>query len=203
MLAGALYPGWRSAFASGRWWLGGGRPDVVTSRIHTDDDPVAVGGSALFLHYLHDALGHDWASIVRTEAPTLAVAHRRLCGAGDPFRAFTSALESMPDAGPITKFPNADNPFPIERLPTPTPRAAAKPKQAKLDHPAITPTGLTDVLAHRRWWTVRTPMCHVRAEDVFVPDVYDALVTRFRERFSGGEFARSLPGYDASAAAVT
>jgi hypothetical protein len=46
-------------------------------------------------------------------------------------------------------------------------------------------------------------MRHVRAEDVFVPQVYDGLVTRFRERLAAGQFSRSLPGYDASATAVT
>jgi hypothetical protein len=62
---------------------------------------------------------------------------------------------------------------------------------------------LTKALAHRRWWQVEQPFRHVRAEGVFIPPVYDALVEAFRIRQRHGQLARNLPGYDAMGSAVT
>ena len=62
---------------------------------------------------------------------------------------------------------------------------------------------LADVLAHRRWWVIDTPLRHLRVDDVFTDDVYGRIVDTFRTRMASGDFTRSLAGYDASAAAVT
>lgn len=77
---------------------------------------------------------------------------------------------------------STDNPFPIVRE-TPAP-------------------ALADALAHRRWWRIDAPVRHLRAENVFVPEVYEDIVATFRDRLAQGHLTRSLPGYDASAASV-
>lgn len=208
-LAAALYPRMHLDFTTGAAWLLGARGDAVNRRVPSDSDEEAIGCAALFLNYLHHELDIDWRTIVRAGAPTLAVTYRRVTGAfDDPFPAFRDALVGVED------LPN-DNPFPRTTI-VATDLVPARGRQAA--HTRSRPEAaaaavaeprtddvpeLSDVLAHRRWWTVDAPFRHLRAEEVFVPEVYDDIVATFRERKAKGDLTRSLPGYDASAAAVT
>jgi hypothetical protein len=65
------------------------------------------------------------------------------------------------------------------------------------------PADLDGLLWHRRWWRHSRPFPHVRAVNVFVPAVYQALVEDFRQwqRSTGG--GAPLPGHDLSGATVT
>jgi LPS sulfotransferase NodH len=65
------------------------------------------------------------------------------------------------------------------------------------------PIRLEDVLASRRWWRCTTPFPHIRAENVFTPAAYEAMRTDFRSLLAKGQLQRDLPGYDASAVAIT
>jgi LPS sulfotransferase NodH len=65
------------------------------------------------------------------------------------------------------------------------------------------PIRLEDVLASRRWWRCTTPFPHIRAENVFTPAVYEAMRDDFRKLLAEGQLHRDLPGYDASAVAIT
>jgi hypothetical protein len=203
VLAARLYPGCALAFATASTWLDGPREDAVNRRVDGDDDMAAVGCSALFLNYLHFELDHSWRRIVQAGAPTLAVTYRRLTGVSDdPFSRFRQSLDAIAD---VDASREGDNPYPLtaragrsdERLES----AGAGPAVAVRSRPAA--TALCDALAHRRWWRVETPFRHLRAEDVFRAEVYDNLVATFRERLDAGHLTRNLPGYDASAAAVT
>jgi LPS sulfotransferase NodH len=62
---------------------------------------------------------------------------------------------------------------------------------------------LDDVLASRRWWKVARPFAHLRADNVFRPDVYQAMVEQYRGWMAKGYFTRDIPGYDVSAMTVT
>ena len=62
---------------------------------------------------------------------------------------------------------------------------------------------LAPILSSRRWQSCSVPFRHIRAEDVFVPEMYEWMAAEFRQRLAAGRFARDMPGYDASAMAVT
>ncbi|MFI5041025.1 MAG: Stf0 family sulfotransferase [Acidimicrobiales bacterium] len=62
---------------------------------------------------------------------------------------------------------------------------------------------LVTQLGNRRWWRCATPFPHFRADRVFVDDLYERMAAQFREHLAAGLFARDIPGYDASAKAVT
>lgn len=211
LLAAGLYPRWHNEFATGTAWLSGERPDAVNARVPGDGDDQGIGCAELFLNYLHHELDVDWRTIGRAGAPTLATTYRRVTGAlDDPFPAFFDALRDVTDAADG----NLGNPFP---RPKPAPAISAEqPDPVDAGPSTVTVAGhaateavvsptlaLTDVLTHRRWWVLDTPVRHIRAEQVFVPEVYDGIVTTFRERKERGDLTRSLPGYDASAASVT
>lgn len=77
--------------------------------------------------------------------------------------------------------------------------AAAEPS----DQSKEPPIRLEDVLASRRWWRGTTPISYVRAENVFIPSVYEAMADQFRSMHTEGQMQRNLPGYDASAVPIT
>ncbi|MEO9139201.1 MAG: 2OG-Fe(II) oxygenase [Jatrophihabitans sp.] len=187
-IAGSLYPRWRNAWACADDWLSGDRRNAVAVA-GEPNDLEAVGCASLFLDYLHHELDLDWRTITRAGGATLAVTYRRASGAlNEPFDDFAALLTDLMPAGA----------GPAVAEPTPAPVA---PPALTTDAPLS--TSLSDVLAHRRWWLVDTPVRHLRVEDVFVSAVYDQIVATFRERMARGDFSRSLAGYDASAAAVT
>lgn len=207
LLAAGLYPHWHKGFATASSWLAGNRSDAVNARVPGDDDEQGIGCAELFLNYLHHELDVDWRTITRAGAPTLATTYRRVTGAlDDPFPAFCEALRNVTDADEGNPFPRPECTSAIPANPVP---AGAGLSTVAVAEPAVSEAAvsrmpaLTDVLAHRRWWVLDAPVRHIRAEQVFVPEIYDAIVATFRERMERGDLTRSLPGYDASAASVT
>jgi hypothetical protein len=205
-IAATIYPRQLAGFATATAWLDSPRSDFITDPADPDDD-VAIGCAVLFLHYLHGRLGHSWADIIAAGGPTLAVAHRRLTGElGDPFPAFVSCLDERFPRGRTVQL-DGDNPFPLDGVASPTVPALAGAGPAVVAESVATEVvdapPLAAALAHRRWWVVDTPFRHLRADDVFTGEVYAALESDFVRRLDNGLLTRSLPGYDASAAAIT
>jgi LPS sulfotransferase NodH len=66
-----------------------------------------------------------------------------------------------------------------------------------------TASTLTPVIANRTWWRCATPFPHLRADRVFVEDTYERMAAEFRDLLAADGFKRDIPGYDASAHAVT
>ena len=65
------------------------------------------------------------------------------------------------------------------------------------------PVNLSGMLASRRWWRSDKPFAHVRAENVFTAQAFEAMEQQFRTWAQEGCFGRDIPGYDVSAMAVT
>lgn len=114
VIATSLYPRGIRGFTTASQWLDGGRPDYVNLTEHTDQNPISIGCSVLFLNYLHYQRGHSWQDIVSCAAPTLAgVYHRLTEDASDPFPTFASRLaRAFPRR--IRSGIETDNPFPLQ-----------------------------------------------------------------------------------------
>jgi hypothetical protein len=125
VLATSRYPKQLAGFATAAVWLNSDRPDC-TARPASDQDPVAVGGSVLFLNWLHHQLGYSWREIIAAGSSTLAETYRRLRGDDEhPFPLFAGELELIYPAGRPVDLAN-DNPYPRTPKPEPT-RAQAAP----------------------------------------------------------------------------
>lgn len=203
-LAGSLYPRWRAAWSMADDWRDGARPDAVNVAGDAED-PVAFGCAELFLDHLHHELELPWRTIAQAGGPSLAVVYRRASAAfDDPFPAFMQKMVAVSvDRGTAPAAPAAAGagPEPVLSAADAMPGDRSIPENTE-QHRAEVPL-LADLLAHRRWWVIDTPVRHLRAENVFTNTVYDSIVATFRERMTRGDLTRSIAGYDASAAAVT
>jgi len=112
VLAASRYPRQIIGFETAAVWLDSDRDDYVSIESDTDRDPRATGCAVLFLHWLHDQLGHSWADIIAAAGPTLVeTAHRLHGGASDPFAAFAAELAGLYPPGRPSNL-ETDNPFP-------------------------------------------------------------------------------------------
>ncbi len=62
---------------------------------------------------------------------------------------------------------------------------------------------LEGILDNRRWLKCNSPFVHIRAGNVFTPEVYAAMETQYLEYQTKGMVTSSIPSYDVTATAVT
>jgi hypothetical protein len=65
------------------------------------------------------------------------------------------------------------------------------------------PSDLTSLLSHRRWWRHLRPFPHVRAVNVFRPEVYAELEGAFQTWLAGSGGGSALAGHDLQGTTVT
>jgi hypothetical protein len=113
VLSTALYPAELNGYTTAAAWLDTpDRPDWVNNNNPTDQDPVSIGCTVLFLNYLNTQLGFGWDQIVQAGAPTLAQTYTNLTGQPDGWTPFRQQLDNNFPLG-VPSGVTTDNPYPL------------------------------------------------------------------------------------------